>query len=234
MNLRKFFIVFCFIILDAFLLVGFLAIRDATSINELKKEVKELTKLNIRTDRYNRKIKTSGKYAIVEDTIKDYLDSYALGVQDIDSLMNDPKLLGILSYDNYLEDGPEFNNSIAYLEESKSSFNQKINQLLMDLDENQIMGNIYTRTNDPYYISLYQELMFDSSMRDELHESEELFIRTQVRMNNVYDVSITVLDFLRTYNSSWVLEEGEIKFENQQLYDYYNSLINKISVKQDE
>ena len=59
---RKFFVVFCFIILNAFLLVGFLVIRDATSINKLKKEVGELSKLNILEDRYNRPIKTKGGY----------------------------------------------------------------------------------------------------------------------------------------------------------------------------
>ena len=42
--------VFCFIVLDAFLVVGFLVIRDATSINNLKKEINELTKLDITKD----------------------------------------------------------------------------------------------------------------------------------------------------------------------------------------
>jgi len=39
---RKFLLVFCFILLDMFLLVGFLVIRDATFLNDLKKEVENL------------------------------------------------------------------------------------------------------------------------------------------------------------------------------------------------
>lgn len=234
MNLRKYFVIFCFIILDAFLVVGFLAIRDATSINELKKEVNELTKLNVRTDRYNRKLKTSGKYAVVEDTIKDYLDSYAVGVQEMDLLMTDKQLLNVLSYDNYLDDGPEFTNSLEYLNDSKDRFNTLTNQLLLELNDEQIMNNIYSRMSDTYYINLYQDLMFDTNMTDELHESEELFLRTQLRMNNIYDTSIMVLEFLQAYNSSWVLEDNQIKFENQELCDYYNSLIEKVESKRDE
>lgn len=230
---RKFVLVFCFIILDAFLLVGFLVVRDATSINKLKKEIHELTKLNVTTDRYNRKIQTSGKYAIVEESIKDYLDSYALEVQSVSEKIHDPQLSKILSYDNYLEDGPDFKNSIAYLEESKEEFNQQIDALLYDLEEEQIMNNIYDRTDDSYYVSLYQELMFDENMTDELQQSRELFQQTRVKVNEVYDVSLSVLNFLTTYNDSWELDDGQIKFKTPELCQYYESLIAKVQTKKD-
>ena len=230
---RKFFLVFCFILIDTFLLVGFLVIRDATSINKLKKEVNELTKLNIMKDRYNRKIQTSGKYAIVEVSIKDYLDSYALEIQEVSELIHDPQLTKILSYDNYLEDGPDFKNSIAYLEESRETFNDQIDELLYDLEEEQIMNNIYERTNDTYYVGLYQELMFDDEMKDELEQSKDLFQKTRTKMNEVYDVSLEVLNFLTTYNESWELDNGQIKFATPELYQYYESLIEKVQSKKD-
>ena len=111
---RKFFLVFVFIIIDAFLLIGFLYIRDATSINVLKKEVDNLAKLNILTDNYNTPIKTSGKYAIVEKSIKEYLNSYAIGVQEVSSIVSDEELIGILSFDNYQADGPDFDKSLIH------------------------------------------------------------------------------------------------------------------------
>ena len=100
-NKKKFFIIFLFIILDAFLLVGYLVIRDKTNLSSLKKEVKELEKLDITKDRFDRRIKTSGDYALVEKTIKNYLDDYSNDVQDVKESMNDTKLTKILSYDNY-------------------------------------------------------------------------------------------------------------------------------------
>ena len=230
---RKFFLVFCFILIDAFLLVGFLVVRDATSINKLKKEINELTKLNVTTDRYNRKLQTSGKYAIVEESIKDYLDSYALEVQSVNEKIHDPKLSKILSYDNYLEDGPDFKNSIAYLEESKVRFNSEIDELLEDLEQDKIMNNIHKHTKDSYYVALYEELMFNDDMKDELYESKDLFEKTKIKVNGIYDNSLAVLNFLVTYNGSWKLENGEIKFENQELCDYYNSLIAKVQTKKD-
>ncbi|MBR6136892.1 MAG: hypothetical protein IKQ06_01905 [Bacilli bacterium] len=230
---RKFVYIFCFILLNAFLVVGFLVIRDATSINKLRKEVNELTKLDVTKDRYNRKIKTTGKYALVESSIKDYLDGYALEVQQATALMHDPQLSKILSYDNYLEDGPDFKNSIAYLEESKEKFNDQIDALVYDLEEEQIMNHIYERTKDEYYVDLYHELMFDDDMRDGLNESKELFQQTRSKMNNVYDVSLEVLNFLKTYNDSWELDNGEIKFKTNDLRNYYDTLIAKLDTKKD-
>lgn len=231
---KKFAAVFCFILLDAFLLIGFLVIRDATSINKLKKEINELTKLDVTNDRFNRKIRTTGKYAIVEESIKDYLDGYAVEIQKIGVLIHDPKLTKVLSYDNYLEDGPDFNNSIAYLEESRELFNDEIDELLYDLEEEQIMNHIEERIHDPYYVALYQDLMFDDDMKDELNQSKELFQRTRTKMNNIYDNSLSVLYFLRTYHDSWELDNGTIKFKNQELYDYYSSLVAKVEIKKDE
>ncbi len=231
---KKYAFIICFILLDAFLLIGFLVIRDATSINKLKKEMNELTKLNVMTDRYNRKIQTSGKYAVVEESIKDYLDGYAVEVQSVNKLIHDPQLSKVLSYDNYLEDGPDFKNSLAYLQDSKETFNNEVDGLLYDLEEKQIREHIYESTHSKYYVGLYQELMFDEAMTDELHQSRDLFKKTRVKMNSVYDASIDVLNFLKTYNDKWKLEEGQIKFETNELCDYYNSLIAKVQTKKDE
>ncbi len=225
---KKLVYVFCFIIIDAFLLIGFLVIRDATSINVLKKEINELTKLDVTNDRFNRKIQTSGKYAIVEESIKDYLDGYAIEVQNIGKRIHDSKLKNVLSYDNYQEDGPDFNDSISYLEKSREEFNDEIDELLYDLEEDQIMNHINERINDPYYVGLYQDLMFDDSMKDELNQSKELFQQTRIKMNNIYDSSLEVLYFLRTYKDSWELDNGTIKFENEELYEYYSSLVAKV------
>ena len=53
-------------------------------------------------------------------------------------------------------------------------------------------------------------------------------------MNNVYDTSIEVLNFLVLYKDDWVVEDGEIKFKTQDLYNYYNELISKVRTKKSE
>ncbi len=234
MKKKKFFIIFCVIIFDVFLIIGFLVIRDSISFNSLKNEVTELNKLDITKDRYNRKIKSSGSYAKVESAIKEYLDNYAIKIQDLSKMMNDDKLSTILSYDNYVADGPNFNNSLDYLEKSKKEYNEIINQLLVNLDDENINNYIYTKIKDPYYVSLYQELIFKTEMIDNLDNTRVLLEESKIKMNNIYDTCIETLNYLKLYQNKWKLEDGEIRFQDDDMLNYYSSLVSRVNEKKDE
>mgnify|MGYP007047908950 FL=1 len=231
---KKFLLVFGFIVLNMFMLVSFLVIRDATMENELKNEMEYLSKLDITKDRYNKKTVTRGKYAVVEKSIKKYLDDYHLELQEVLKLINDKELTTILSYDNYSTDGPEFTKSLEYLNTSKDTFNKKVDDLINKFGDEEIKNNIYKSTKEEYYVNLYDNLMLSSNMRSNYNSTIELLKSTKSRMNNVYDTSIEVLNFLVLYKDDWVVEDGEIKFKTQDLYNYYNELISKVSTKKSE
>ena len=231
---KKFLLVFGFIVLNMFMLVSFLVIRDATMENELKNEMEYLSKLDITKDRYNKKTVTRGKYAVVEKSIKKYLDDYHLELQEVLKLINDKELTTILSYDNYSTDGPEFTKSLEYLKTSKETFNKKVDDLINKFGDEEIKNNIYKSTKEEYYVNLYDKLMLSSNMRSNYNSTIELLKSTKSRMNNVYDTSIEVLNCLVLYKDDWVVEDGEIKFKTQDLYNYYNELISKVSTKKSE
>lgn len=231
---KKFLLVFGFIVLNMFMLVSFLVIRDATMENELKNEMEYLSKLDITKDRYNKKTVTRGKYAVVEKSIKKYLDDYHLELQEVLKLINDKELTTILSYDNYSTDGPEFTKSLEYLNTSKETFNKKVDDLINKFGDEEIKNNIYKSTKEEYYVNLYDNLMLSSNMRSNYNSTIELLKSTKSRMNNVYDTSIEVLNFLVLYKDDWVVEDGEIKFKTQDLYNYYNELISKVNTKKSE
>ena len=231
---KKFLLVFGFIVLNMFMLVSFLVIRDATMENELKNEMEYLSKLDITKDRYNKKTVTRGKYAVVEKSIKKYLDDYHLELQEVLKLINDKELTTILSYDNYSTDGPEFTKSLEYLNTSKDTFNKKVDDLINKFGDEEIKNNIYKSTKEEYYVNLYDNLMLSSNMRSNYNSTIELLKSTKSRMNNVYDTSIEVLNFLVLYKDDWVVEDGEIKFKTQDLYNYYNELISKVNTKKSE
>ena len=136
-NRRKFFIIFLFIILDVFLLIGFLVIRDKTLENTLKNEINSLRDLDITKDRYNTKIKTRGNYAIVEKAIKTYLDDYAVNLQKVLGILNDDEFTSLLLAENYSDD-LEFKDEFLFIEKTRESFNNKINELIEDCDKDNI------------------------------------------------------------------------------------------------
>lgn len=231
-NKKKFFLIFLFIILDMFLLIGYLVIRDATMVNDLKKEVKVLDKLDITKDRYNRSIKTSGSYALVEKSIKTYLDDYAVLLQESVSITSDSKLTKILSYDNYKKDGPEFKESLQYLESTKKKFNSNIDTLIKNSEEDTIREYIDSKIDEKYYKDLCIELMITKKRKEEFNSTKELLNKTKSKVNNVLDTSKELLEFLKNNKDNWILEDNEIKFKTRDLYNQYNSYISKIQKKE--
>ena len=225
---KKIFLVLGFILLDVVLVVTFFTIRDAAMLNELKKEVSALNKLDVTKDRYNRKIVTKGDYAVVETAIKEYLDDYAVLLQDSLAVVNDSTLVSILSYDNYVNDGPEFVKSLDYLNKNKESFNKNIDVLLSDLEEEKIKNYINDKTDKEYYKDLYRDLMLNDDMMDSFADTKNLLTHSKAQMNNIYDTSIEVLTFLSNNRDNWKVEDGEIKFLEEDLFNQYNSLISKL------
>ena len=222
---KKFFLVFVFIVLDAFLLIVFLELRDISQKNRLKNEMNQLAELDFSVDRYSLKVKTRGECAIVERAIKEYLDSIAVLLQETLSIAEDPEFIQLLSYQNYMEDGPEFQKSFLYLKESKELFNHNMDDLLSKLDEKNIKDYIRVKTKRTYLWNLYEELILNDSMRGYFQETYGLLEKNKVRMNEMLDTSHALLTFLVSNKDSWVLEEGEIRFQTESLYQQYMNYI---------
>lgn len=226
---RKFFLVFCFCVFDIFLLIGFLVIRNSTMLNTLKKEEKELLKINIIDGDYQRKIQSRGKYAIVEKSIKDYLDDYATSLQYVLDMMDNSSLTSILSYDNYSKDGPEFKESLPFLKKSREEFNKKVDELSLKADKENIKSFISKKTSDSYYVNLYNEFMLSSDVISLFDDNKELIESTKTKVNHVFDISEEILNFLITNKDSWKVEDGQIKFLTQELYNQYMGLVSKLA-----
>ena len=227
-NKKKFFIIFILILLDAFLLVGYLVIRDKTNLNDLNKEINEINKLDVTKDSYNRRIKTSGDYALVEKTIKNYLNDYSKGVQEVKSTMNDTKLTKVLSFDNYSTDGFEFVESFKYLNTEKEEFNKEIDLLIEKSNKKYIEKYIDKKIKDKYFNNLCNELMVTEERINSLEETKKTLEEIKSKVNKIIDTSTEVLTLLKNNKDDCVLEDGQIKFKSKQVFDKYNELISKI------
>ena len=65
----------------------------------------------------------------------------------------------------------------------------------------------------------------------EANATKETLEESKVRVNNVYDTSEKVLNFLVKNKANWKLEKGEIKFKNQALYNEYTKMIKELNNK---
>ena len=224
---------FVFIVFDI-LLIGLLYLYQIFSINQLKSEVRELSNLDITKDRYNSANICFGSYRIVEDTIKDYLDDFAVHLQNASNLVTDEEFNNILSYKNIEVDSPNFEVSLTYLESVREKYNKEVEYLLGRLEEDTIKSAINSRTNNAYYRNLYVELMLEDNMLLEFYSSKQLLVDTKKYVITYIDTSEELLNFLKEHPDSWFLEEGEVKFKNHDDYNSYLTLLNKIQENEDK
>lgn len=228
-NKKVFFLIFCTIILGVVLAVGFFYIRNYIFLNTLKSEATALSKLDVGSDRYNGKIKTGGDYVLVEKTIKEYMDNYAVLLQDTLKIKEDDKFTKVLSYENYEKDGPDFIESFKYLTDERTTFNNNIDKLLKMAEENEIIKYGEDRISDPYYLSLYEELILSDNMKDKFWSSKDSLVTTRDDINKKIDQSISALTLLATNKNFWKLEDGEIKLLSQNLYDNYMAIVGELN-----
>lgn len=228
---KKIILLICFCFFNVLLLVCFFKVRSTTMLNILKKEESELLKLDMTMDRYNRKVQSRGKYAVVEKAIKEYLDDYAVSLQNVLKEMDNSTLKSVLSYDNYCKDGPLFETSLTTLNKDKEDFNKRVNSLLGKSQDKSIIENINKIIHDSYYVDLYTDFMLSDKILDTFSKNNELLLNVQEKVNNAYDTSIEILKFLAQNKDLWKTEEGEIRFLNNDLYNQYNSYVSKLSSK---
>lgn len=226
-NGRKTLFVISFLIIDLLLVSGIFMIRDMTSRNIIKKEVIALSELQFTEDNFNTDIKSSGEYAIVETAIKKYLDDYATEVQILLSVKDDELLSGLLDSDNYLRDGPLFDESFEYIELTKNNFNYNMDILMNRINEEAIYNYIYNYDVDYDSVELYSNLLVDYNILGKIEEMQEKLKDEKVLIDSYIDSISDVLTYLKNNSNMYNMVDGEIVFYDEVMQNQYNDLFNK-------
>ena len=160
---RKLCYSFIFIILILVIVFGYFFVNRRVQEDKLFTDVSQITKINY-IEKYRFPTSSvSGQYLEVEDYIEKFLKSFSKQASKVISYGEDSKLEKLLSVDNYSEDGPEFLDSIAYIEERESDFQQDMNQLLLYFDKSYVRNYISDCNLSSYYKKLFNQAMFHES-----------------------------------------------------------------------
>ena len=217
------------IIMGIVIIIGsifaFILVKDLKQEDILRNEVNRLSKVDFSKDSYKSKIKTKGDYKVVETVIKDYFAEYADNLQEISKIASDKTISTILSANNYKEDGPDFVKTKNYLNETKTSFNTKVDELAYMTSEDEIMRRINEKKLDSYYVKLYKELMLKKTTGDDFKKSIENLTKLKENINKILDTEEAVIDMPISEKDKWKIEEDKIVFENTDTLNKYNELI---------
>lgn len=220
-------IIYEIIIISLCLLIvsGFLIVRSKIQTNKLKKEIHEVASLDLGKYKFNKELKCRGSYALVEEAIKTYLSDYTSTLNDVNNIMNDDKLVNMLSVNNYKEDAPEFTNSLEYLNSKEKEYTKKIDFLIKSSDSEYINNYIYKYTKDRRFIKLYRDILKEESIVDKTTKYKDDLISHKDDSLKVFKYSKDIINFLVINKGKWKIDGNVIKFDNTSLLNAYNGAL---------
>ncbi|MBR3049057.1 MAG: hypothetical protein IKG58_00655 [Bacilli bacterium] len=228
---KKVIIILFSLIFLCLILAGFFLVNSVVEGGAFRSEMKNLELLDVVKDRFNTRIKSTKDYAIVEKRIKDYLDDCSITYSSIINILNSKKLNKMLSVDNYKKDGPNFKNSLKYIEKLENKYDKLNKKFSESNKEDNILDNIEKEKLDDYYISIYKDNMIDGKLKKNLDKSINNSKTSRQKVKNKISNIKEVITILKNNKDKWNIKKNKISFDDYKLYEKYNELVKKIKKK---
>lgn len=226
---KKIILVAIIIVLAIVGVVGYMLASSLIQEITLRKEADAIGKLDITKDSIDMEIKTKGDYAVVEKTMKEYMNTYGTTCKELMDILQDDQMGKILTAENYKNDGKEFIKTKEYITKTKTDFNEKINKLIEMSSEEKMMDAIEEKQLEESYVELYKEIMLGNEIKEDLQEVVNELEEASKAINNRLEGEEKIINLLVENKNKWnVNDNGEIEFETQKLVDEYNNLISSL------
>lgn len=194
----------------------------------LSRETDKIGNLDILKDQVDMKIYTTGDYAVVEKTMKNYIADYGKISQQVITLIDDDTLKNLLTVERIEQDGKEFHDTLTYLQKKKTDIEKVMNQMITMTSDQEIMNAIQKEKVSVSYQNLYRKMMLDSDIASALKQEQNNLIDTKEKTLVFIDNYIKIFEFLKANGSSYMVSDGQILFQNESLYQQYQSLVSSL------
>lgn len=170
-------------------------------------------------------IKTNGKFAIVEEAFKNYMNEVAEISKKADDIFDEETFENLLSEENIKNDGPEFVQTKAKISEAKTKTEEYLDKVIETCSKEKMLTLLDEKEISDYYKEVYKEAIEEATESEDLKKADEELQETKVQISEVLDYMNKILTFLSDNKSAWILEDGQIAFTNQTKLDQYNDLV---------
>lgn len=196
-------------------------------IDVLNREAETIKKMDIKNDKIDMKLYCTGDYMAVEDTMKEYINSYLGEIDKFEAVMNDTRLSDLLAIDNIASDNPEFINSKELLNEKKQELEDEA-QILTDMaKEENIIAAIDEESINDFQKRIYDDVMLERIGTNFFYPESEITKAKEEKLSKLDDM-MSVFDFLQLNLGNWSIDNNILRFTNDQLLNEYRDLISRI------
>ena len=177
-------------------------------------------------------IKTTGSYAVVEETLKSYMNEIITETQELIKSLDEDKIMNLVSIDNIKEDGPDFTNSKAEIANMRESIDIYVSRMEENTKEDNLLSRIDDKNVSQYYKELYKQLAIDEESGASMKASIEELKTAQEEAKTALDDLESLFNFLSENKGEWQVEGDQIVFTTQSAYDEYTSLMSTLETMQ--
>ena len=220
--------IFIFVIIGLLAAIGVIAyLKISEQMRILNREAAKISTMDRENGMVDMNLYCTGDYMAVEDTIKSYVNDYLTEKKAFENSLLDEKIYSMLGISNLQSDGPEFMESIDYLEQKRADIEEEADRLVSFGDEKNMRAAIETASAGEFQQKLYEKEMMETIGTG--------FFATAAELKKVKDDMLTSIDeiedvlyFLKDNAGRWSVEYNVLKFENDQLLNEYQTLTSKI------
>lgn len=209
----------------------FIKINNTEQEEKLVKEMNEISTLaNVKFNELNQeklqtyfdRTITKKDYAKVEKAFKTYFNDVISNIITIADTLEEENLTKMLTANNYQEDGPKFNKTLEYINNTKNKLNECKDKYYEYLKEEKIMSYIKDYKLNDYYIDLYKNHIIGNAEE----EKDNNFVENNINeVINILDKTTKVINFLQENEGKWLIKNNKIILDTKELVNKYNELI---------
>ena len=202
--------------------------EDEEQVAILDAEVEHINKLietETTIDDESLKIKTTGDYAVVENTIKEHMKQWQEIAKECSMLLEGRGLEDVLTVEDIQQNDDNFSLSkqkIASQRERVQTDYQKYEEFF-DIDKT--WQKIEGKDIPDYYKELYKSYF----QNNDTLEQQKLKVENQKqKLLEELDILDSMADFLSKTKNDWRIENNIVTFNTQENYNQYTSLLDEL------
>ncbi len=207
-------------------------VNDLNQEEKLKKEIDYLDEITS-NEKYDKKeiskvlnrVVTKGEYRKVETAYKNYMTDCFDIIYEMKAIMEDERLVKVLSAENYKKDGPDFVETKNFLAKAQTILSEDLNKLQEYFTEEKAMSYL-DKNIDDYYKDYYKKEVIGEV--DNINDDKTIENSINDLVSLITDEE-AIINFLINNKGNWEIDNNEIVFYTNSLTDQYNNLLSKIT-----
>ena len=192
----------------------------------LQREATKIADTDLLKDDIDMKIKTTGKYAVVEETVKEYLNNAKNTYKELMECCSDKEVANILTKENITADEKKLSVVKQKVEEYGTKLENLGKQAENIAEEDTINKAIEEKHLRNYYDDIYKNIMHNEKIKLELKTIEQKIKEETELVAKKIEALKKAVDYLKENERYWELEKGKIQFTNVYKLSQYYQLLN--------